>query len=217
SGNLSEDWEEVPPAEITIWNTSKLIRLETLTGHECGWNDQMTFAADGHWLLSAGARPVAMKETNPMLHLWDLRNVDRQPSVQVVKYDALQDTIKQFRGKVVVVDYWADFCVICKKEFPHLVEMQRKYADDLAAVSVSLDDPSQEEALDKVKRFLQAKNATFTNLILDEKPEFWQKKLGFDGPPAVFVYDRTGALKKVFKGAFTYEDIERLVKELMDK
>ncbi len=41
--------------------------------------------------------------------------------------------------------------------------MQRKYAGDLAAISVSLDDPSEEEALDKVQRFLQAKNATFSN------------------------------------------------------
>lgn len=211
--NLPEDWEEVPPPEITIWDTSKLIRLETLTGHE-GSNNPMTFAVGGSWLLSAGGRPEG---TKPMLRLWDLRNVDRQPSVQVVKYDALQDTIKQFRGKVVVVDYWADFCIICKQEFPHLVQMQRKYADDLAAVSVSLDDPSDEEAIDRAQRFLKAKNATFTNLILDEKPEFWQKKLGFDGPPAVFVYDRRGELKKVFKGAFTYEDIERLVKELTAK
>jgi thiol-disulfide isomerase/thioredoxin len=69
-----------------------------------------------------------------------------QPSVQVVKYDALQETIKQCRGKVEFVDYWADYCVICKQEFPHLVQMQRKYAGDLAAVSVSLDDPSDEEA-----------------------------------------------------------------------
>jgi hypothetical protein len=41
--------------------------------------------------------------------------------------------------------------------------------------------------------------------------------LGFDGPPAVFVYDRRGELKKGFKGVFTYEDIERLVKELLGK
>src|SRR5262249_54416856 len=176
-------------------DTSQLIRLETLTGHEAGWNDQMTFAAGGQWLLSAGGRPGAMK---PTVGLWGLRDVGLQPSVKVVQYDALQETIKQFRGKVVVVDYWADYCIICKKEFPHLVQMQRKYADDLAAISVSLDDPSDEETLDKVQRYLKAKNARFTNLILDEKPEFWQKKLGFDGPPAVFVYDRTGELKKVF-------------------
>src|SRR5262249_5375298 len=42
-GNLPEDWQEVPPPEITIWDTSQLIRLETLTGHEGGNNNQMTF------------------------------------------------------------------------------------------------------------------------------------------------------------------------------
>src|SRR5262249_3883498 len=52
-GNLPEDWEEVPPAEFNIWETAKLSRLETLTGHEGGFN-QMTLAAGGQWLLSAG-------------------------------------------------------------------------------------------------------------------------------------------------------------------
>src|SRR5262249_18343235 len=91
-GGLPEDWEEVPPPEIHIWETSKLIRLETLTGHESGQINQMTFAAGGEWLLSEGGPPEAM---NPMLHLWDLRNVDLELSVQVVKYAALQETIKQ--------------------------------------------------------------------------------------------------------------------------
>src|SRR5262249_32717157 len=112
--NLPEDWEEAPPPEITIWDTSQLIRLETLTGHEVtGMDNRMTFAADGQWLLSAVRGPEVR---NPMLRLWDLRNVDRnnpttgkagndqghaglQPSVQVVKYDTLQETIKQCRGK----------------------------------------------------------------------------------------------------------------------
>jgi WD40 repeat protein len=119
-GNLPEDWQEVPPAKIHIWETAKLTRVETLTGHEGGFT-QIALAGNGQWLLSAGGRPEAM---DPLLRLWDLNGVESddgakdkagndekaapEPSVKIVKYDPLQDTIKQFRGKVVVVDYWAD-------------------------------------------------------------------------------------------------------------
>jgi hypothetical protein len=97
--------------------------------------------------------------------------------------------------------------------------MQKEYGTkELAAISVSLDDPSESGATDKALRFLKATNATFTNLILDEKPSFWQKKLGFEGPPGVFIYDRDGTLQKQFANAeVNYDEIEKLVKKLLDK
>jgi hypothetical protein len=102
--------------------------------------------------------------------------------------------------------------------------MQSKYAKDgFAAVSVSLDDPNDKKAKDRVIKFLESKKATFTNLILDEKPEVWQEKLKIDGPPAVFVFGRDGKLVKKFaegvEGAehVDYAKIEQLVTELLKK
>jgi hypothetical protein len=96
--------------------------------------------------------------------------------------------------------------------------MHRTYAKDgLAALSVSLDDPHDKGVCERVLKFLQAKNATFTNLILDEGPEVWQEKLKFTGPPCVFVFDRQGKLVKQFKDEFTYVEVEKLVKELLGK
>ena len=138
--------------------------------------------------------------------------------VKIVKYQEMLNAIRQLRGKVLVVDFWADTCLICKKEFPNLVQMNRKYGPlGLAAVSVCLDDPSQPGATDKVVRFLRSQNATFTNFILNEKPEFWQEKLNFDGPPSVFVFDRQGEIKKQFKDEFSYADVEKLALELLAK
>jgi thiol-disulfide isomerase/thioredoxin len=138
--------------------------------------------------------------------------------VKIVKYPEMLDSVKHLRGRVLVVDFWADTCLICKKEFPRLVQMHQKYASEgLAAISVSLDDPSQPGAVEKVQGFLKTQRASFTNLILDEKPEVWQEKFGFDGPPCVFVFDRHGEIKKQFKDDFTYDEVEKLVKELLTK
>jgi glutathione peroxidase-family protein len=106
----------------------------------------------------------------------------------------------------------------CKKEFPHLVEMQKKYAKDgVVAVSVSLDDLSDKEVRGRIETFLKAQHATFTNLILDEDVEAWQKKLGIDGMPAAFIYNRDGKVVKKFKDEYTYEDVEKVVQELLKK
>ena len=77
--------------------------------------------------------------------------------VKVVKYPEMLDWVKHLRGRVLVVDFWADTCLICKKEFPRLVQMHQKHASEgLAAISVSLDDPSQPGAVEKVQQFLKS-------------------------------------------------------------
>src|SRR4051812_7128372 len=98
-------------------------------------------------------------------------------NLQVVKYAGLADVIHKNRGKVVLVDFWGDFCPPCKKGFPKVVEMHKKYArEGLAVVSVSLDSLENPEIRGRLLKFLTAKGATFVNLQLDEPPEFWQNK-----------------------------------------
>ena len=137
---------------------------------------------------------------------------DHDVELVAVRYPELGMRIKDQKGRVVVVDFWADFCPPCKREFPKLVELHQKYAaDGLACISVSLDDPTDDAARSRALRFLNEKKATFLNLLLDERPEFWQAKLKIDGPPCVFVFNRAGGLLKKFHDDVDYRDIERLV------
>ncbi len=94
--------------------------------------------------------------------------------------------------------------------------MRDKYAKDgLSVISVSLDEDAQsKEVQEKVRKLLESKKAgTFTNLILDEKLEFWQKKLNFDGPPSLYVFGRDGKLIKHFKNDFEFDEVVKLVGE----
>jgi thiol-disulfide isomerase/thioredoxin len=140
-------------------------------------------------------------------------------TVKVVRYDGLSELVKQHKGKVVVVDFWADYCIPCKREFPKLVALHNQHAKaGLVAMSVSLDDLSEDGAKDKVVKFLEKQNATMTNLILDEKPEVWQAKLKIDGPPLVMVFNRKGELEQKFVDKdVDYDAIGKLVTELLAK
>src|SRR5262245_34640051 len=117
--------------------------------------------------------------------------------LQTVKYDGLKEVIHKNRGKVVLVDFWADFCAPCKKAFPHIVDMHKKLSkQDLVVVSVSLDPIDDQAARESALKFLKKVGADFTNLYLEEPAEFWQKKLGFAGPPCYFVFNRQGQWTK---------------------
>jgi hypothetical protein len=97
--------------------------------------------------------------------------------------------------------------------------MQKKYAksNNFAAISVALDDAQQSGITDKLLKFLKGQNAGFTHLLLDEKPEFWQEKLKFEGPPCVYVFNQQGQVEKQFKDEFTYKDVAKVVEKLLDK
>ena len=117
---------------------------------------------------------------------------------RVVKYEGLVDVILKNRGKVVLVDFWADFCAPCKARFPALVKFAKEHAkDDLVVISVALDPldgsagATRAETIANVERFLKKQNAGFTNLVLDEPTDVWDK-FHLVGIPSVFVFDRDG-------------------------
>jgi thiol-disulfide isomerase/thioredoxin len=158
------------------------------------------------------------------VHSWDLpATADPPPDVQLrtVSYRELGEVVKAQRGKVVVVDVWADFCLPCKREFPNLVRLHERYAaDGLVCVSVSVDRPAKHDA---ALAFLTKQKATFANYRLSDADEVWQKAWKINGPPAVFVFDRDGKRAGKFvpkegddSAPFApHEEVEALVRKLL--
>jgi hypothetical protein len=96
--------------------------------------------------------------------------------------------------------------------------MHKKLAKDgFVAMSVDLDDPSNDKVMQSVRDFLKAKEAAFQNFVLDEEVEEWQKKLGITGAPTIFVFGRDGKVAKKFDGGEKYDEIEKFVTELLKK
>ncbi|MBY0523199.1 MAG: redoxin family protein [Gemmataceae bacterium] len=155
-------------------------------------------------LIVLGA--VAIGHTEP---------TEAKVEIKVVKFAGLAQAVRERAGKVVVVDFWADFCIPCKKRFPHLVEMANKYKDQgLAVISVSVDaDPHKKEVQDTALKFLQNRKATFLNLMLDEPPEYWSQRLGIKEIPCVFVFNRDGRWVRLGGEDVSSEDVEKLVVE----
>lgn len=97
--------------------------------------------------------------------------------------------------------------------------MHKKYGgEDFVAVSLSLDDPTDEKIRAQVDGFLQKKQATMINLIAEGDPDDWYTKLNAGGLPLVYVFDRENRrVKKLIGEQVDYEAIEAEVAKLLKK
>jgi thiol-disulfide isomerase/thioredoxin len=150
-------------------------------------------------------------------------------TVQLLDFAGIERLVASHRGRVVVMDAWATSCPPCLQEFPKLVALSEKYPQDrLACISLSFDFQGlgkPEDKLPKVTAFLEKQNARFDHVLASEDADILFPKFKLASVPAVFVYDKSGALKHRFDNAkaaseaelYTYEDVERLVVELLDE
>ena len=109
-----------------------------------------------------------------------------------------------------MVDLWSTSCPPCKREFPHLVELQGKHdPDKVACIAVSLDyygDPTEppESFRPAVEEFLAEQKATFQNFICTDSSDDVYTEVKSFGVPIVMVYGPDGELAKLFEDDGTY-------------
>jgi len=93
-----------------------------------------------------------------------------------------------YQGKVVVLDFWASWCVPCRRSFPWLNEMQHKYADDgLVVIAVNLDNQASD-----AEAFLQHYPADFS-VYYDHKRQL-ARQYGVEAMPSSFLVGRDGTV-----------------------
>lgn len=146
-------------------------------------------------------------------------------SVRVVDKAGYDKIIAAQKGKVVVVDCWATWCVPCRKAFPKTVEMSKEYAKKgVVVISLSFDDLAKGQVPEKVKEFLVKQDAQFENLVSSlEISDTGADVFGIpDGAlPHFKIYGKDGKLFKTFESGedkeFTHEEIEAAVKAALAK
>src|ERR1700687_426944 len=96
-------------------------------------------------------------------------------------------TLKELRGKVVVVNFWATWCPPCRKEMPDLETLYKQFKDQgLVILAISDEDAG------KVRPFVAEQKVTYP-ILLDPGRKV-NELFQIDGIPKTFVYDRSGKL-----------------------
>ena len=127
--------------------------------------------------------------------------------------DQQERHLEDYRGQVVLLNFWATWCQPCITEIPELDLLQQAYDDEGLVVLTISDEP-----LEDLNRFedLWPKQAVSGYLTFEALPERIQSEL-LTGRPISYVIDREGIIREFVLGAGNFEYFERLVKPWLDR
>lgn len=159
----------------------------------------------GFYLLS-GNTSKAEKGPIPTLPPGELTGA--APAFTLQDMNGKPVSLADFRGKVVVLDFWATWCPPCKKEIPDFVELQRQYGSKgVQFVGIALDEPN------KVTEFVQQNGINYPILLGNDA--ITAKYGGIDGIPTTFVIDKNGKIVNRFEGFRPRNVFETEIKKLL--
>ncbi|MGE5243602.1 MAG: TlpA family protein disulfide reductase [Betaproteobacteria bacterium] len=150
--------------------------------------------------VSAGGRqtPGAGAMTGKPAPAFSLRDLSGRPL-----------DLASYRGRVVLLDFWATWCVPCREEIPHFVALQKKYGSKgLAIIGISMDD---EEG--PVRDFYRKYGMNYPVAMGDAK--LAERYGGILGLPVAFLIDRTGRIAWRLDGETPAATFEQHITELL--
>jgi thiol-disulfide isomerase/thioredoxin len=144
--------------------------------------------------VSVGNKPVSINDQ-------PLKDAPSRPLKPVAEmnwttFDGPVQKLKDFQGKVVILDFWATYCPPCIEEIPHLMELKRTYGDDLVLIGLHVggeeDRPKVPEFVERLKIDypLATPEDSLTRFIFGQESAI----------PQTAIFDRSGKLVKKIVG-----------------
>ena len=135
-----------------------------------------------------------------------------QPAADFTLPDSTGSPIKSsaYKGKVILLDFWATWCTGCKVEIPWYMEFQNKYGKDgLTAIGVSMDD----DGWKSVKPFLEEHKLNYPVVIANEG--LANRYGGLPSLPMTLLIDRNGKIAESHAGIVDKDAFENKIKALL--
>jgi len=156
----------------------------------------VTWALGGGLLLAGDTNQTETLKPAPG---WELADLDGK---------TVRST--DFKGRVVVLDFWATWCPPCRAEIPDFIALQKKYAArGLTVIGVSVD----QAGLKTVKSFADKNGINYPVVLADNK--IVDAFGGIDGLPTTFIIDRNGNIVKQHLGFTQPATIEKEILALL--
>ncbi len=157
----------------------------------------------------AGNAPSATVATTP---------VDA-PNVTFKDLNGKDVTLAQYKGKVVLVNFWATWCAPCKVEIPWMIEFQKKYGPrGFTILGVSMDEGGKKAVqpfLDKERFDVGGQQEAMNYPIVLGNDSIAEKFGGIIGLPTSMVYSRDGKKVRTIVGLVNHDDIAKMIEGLL--
>jgi peroxiredoxin len=163
-----------------------------------------TTSAAGQRDVHATIVPQANRKVAPAFRLADMSGANKQ--------------VTDYRGKVVLLNFWATECGGCKLEIPWFIELESAHkSDSFTVVGVSMDTSyetlkSADEAWSKVKPFVLDHKLNYPVLMGDDTLLSSYK---LEALPATYLIDKQGRIAATYLGVVDKRDVESNVNKLL--
>lgn len=123
--------------------------------------------------------------------------------------------LEDYRGKVVVMDFWAHWCGSCRQQMPILDRLghDSDLVDDVIVLSINIDDESADRR-ENVKKFLDETGFTLSTLLDDGMA---QNSYEISVLPTLVIVDADGAVAYRSVGVHDESNLRKLIAEAADK
>lgn len=118
---------------------------------------------------------------------------------------------QNYRGKVMLVNFWATWCPPCRKEIPSLIELQKQYKDQgFTVIGISVD----QSEVEVIKKFTEKMEINYPVAVgtMEVAKEFGSTA----GIPASFLIDRKGTINKSYAGYVTNEQLKKDIEKIIE-
>ncbi len=130
------------------------------------------------------------------------------PQFILTDIDGRSLSLSQYRGKVVILNFWAPWCPPCRREIPDLISLQNQYgAQGLQIIGIGLDQPNN------VAAFVRQNSINYPVAVGDA--DVAQLYGGVSGIPTTFIIDKQGNIRKSFEGFTRKSVFEEEIKKFL--
>jgi thiol-disulfide isomerase/thioredoxin len=151
----------------------------------------------GALISGAGSKPSVKKNA-----------LQPAPSAIVTDISNAKFNLSDYKGKVLIVNFWATWCPPCVAEIPALIELQTKHAADIQVIGISVDHTK-----DLVAPFAKSKNISYPIGFLDPTT---QAKFGkIESIPTTLIIDRNFNIVKTIVGFHDYNGFYKEIKPFL--
>jgi len=116
--------------------------------------------------------------------------------------------LSSFKGKVVILNFFATWCPPCKAEIPDFIDLQNEYGDQIAFIGVS------QEGAGILRPFVDRLGINYT-VLEDPSKKAYTAYGPIRGVPTTFIIGKDFVIRKIYIGARPRETFERDIKELL--
>jgi cytochrome c biogenesis protein CcmG/thiol:disulfide interchange protein DsbE len=171
--------------------------------------------SSGLWYWNKATRLQTKVTSNDAVQAGEKSSSTAAPEVTFKDLDGKSATLNQYKGKVVLVNFWATWCDPCFVEIPWLIEMQQKYeAKGFTVLGISMDEEGKSAVvpfLAKERFNVNGQKLPMNYPIVIGSDEVADKFGGLLGYPTSFLISRDGKIVKKVQGLINYEELSKAI------